>query len=300
MRSTISTSIIFPERARSSGQGSALRLSRSELPERRPHHSQHPQRASRSAQSAPGFADGDRSQLLLQNVFLGTGQIGRSVIDTRLTWAYNPAVDYEKLYAYDPKRAASLLDEAGLKPGPDGVRFGLRLSFDTGRPEYTPLAQALQRYWLAVGIKTTLEGAERPVVLKRVYSDYVSTRRCRTIQPRAIRHSAFRAPTTAKRSSRGKTLTTPAVYSNPEVDALFDQGRDAADRSGAQSPLFQGQEVLAHDLPVLTIHQQAQIGASRACSCAINGRPRSINGGTRYGWRSRCSLRCEGGRCRYF
>ena len=83
-----------------------------------------------------------------------------------------PAVDYEKLYAYDAKRAAALLDEAGVKPGPDGVRFTLRLSFDTGRPEYTSLAQALQRYWQAAGIKTVLEGAERPVVLKRVYTDY--------------------------------------------------------------------------------------------------------------------------------
>ena len=46
-----------------------------------------------------------------------TGQVGRSIIDTRLAWAYNPAVDYDKLYAYDPARAAALLDEAGLKPG---------------------------------------------------------------------------------------------------------------------------------------------------------------------------------------
>jgi peptide/nickel transport system substrate-binding protein len=35
---------------------------------------------------------------LLKNVFLGTGQVARSIIDTRLGWAYNPAVDYEQLY----------------------------------------------------------------------------------------------------------------------------------------------------------------------------------------------------------
>jgi peptide/nickel transport system substrate-binding protein len=72
------------------------------------------------------------------------------------------------MYAYDPKRATALLDEAGVKPAADGTRFTLRLSFDAGRPEYTALAQALQRYWQAVGIKVVLEGAERPVVLKKV------------------------------------------------------------------------------------------------------------------------------------
>jgi peptide/nickel transport system substrate-binding protein len=109
---------------------------------------------------------------LFKNVFLGTGQVARSIVDTRLGWAYNPAVDYEQLYAYDATKAAALLDATGLKPGADGVRFTLRLSFDTGRPEYTSLAQALQRYWQAVGIRVVLEGAERPVILKRVYSDY--------------------------------------------------------------------------------------------------------------------------------
>ena len=38
-----------------------------------------------------------------------------------LSWAYEPDV---ATYQFDPKRAAALLDEAGWKPGPDGVRAG--------------------------------------------------------------------------------------------------------------------------------------------------------------------------------
>jgi peptide/nickel transport system substrate-binding protein len=47
---------------------------------------------------------------------------------SKATPAYSPAV--EKMYPYDPKKAAALLDEAGWKPGPDGIRVkdGKRLT----------------------------------------------------------------------------------------------------------------------------------------------------------------------------
>jgi peptide/nickel transport system substrate-binding protein len=47
---------------------------------------------------------------------------------SKATPAYWPGV--EKYYPYDPKKAAALLDEAGWKPGPDGVRVkdGKRLT----------------------------------------------------------------------------------------------------------------------------------------------------------------------------
>lgn len=47
---------------------------------------------------------------------------------SQATPAYSPAV--EKMYPYDPKAAAALLDGAGWKPGPDGVRVkdGKRLT----------------------------------------------------------------------------------------------------------------------------------------------------------------------------
>ena len=199
---------------------------------------------------------------LLKNVFLGTGQVGRSIIDTRLAWAYNPAVDYEKLYAYDAKRAAALLDEAGFKPGPDGTRITLRLSFDTGRPEYTSLAQALQRYWQAAGIKTVLEGAERPVVLKRVYSDYDFDATLQNYSTSGDPALGISRTYHTEAIKQGQSFNNATGYSNPEVDALFDRGRDASTEEERKAHYFKVQEVLARDLPVLTIHQQAQIGVS--------------------------------------
>src|SRR2546430_1579876 len=76
------------------------------------------------------------------------------------------------MYPYSPAKAMALLDEAGFKAGADGVRFPLRLSFDTARPEYVAWAQVIQKSWQAIGVATALEGSERPVVMKRVYADY--------------------------------------------------------------------------------------------------------------------------------
>lgn len=199
---------------------------------------------------------------LLRNVFLGTGQVGRSIIDTRLAWAYNPAVDYDKLYTYDPARAAALLDEAGLKPGSDGTRMTIRLAFDTGRPEYTSLAQALQRHWQAAGIKTVLEGAERPVVLKRVYSDYDFDATLQNYSTSGDPALGISRTYHSESIKQGQAFNNVSGYSTKEVDELFDHGRDAATQEERAKYYFKVQEVLARDLPVLTIHQQAQIGVS--------------------------------------
>ena len=56
-------------------------------------------------------------EFLHKAVFYGIGGVPQSAVDTRIGWAYNPAVSYSKMYPYDPKRSAALLDEAGVKAG---------------------------------------------------------------------------------------------------------------------------------------------------------------------------------------
>jgi peptide/nickel transport system substrate-binding protein len=195
-------------------------------------------------------------------VFYGIGSIPQSSVDTRIPWAYNPAVNYEKAYAYDPKRAAALLDSADAKAGPDGTRFTIRLSFDAGRSEYTALAQALQRYWQAVGIKVVLEGAERPVVLKRVYSDYdfdVTLQNYTTSGDPALGIARLYVTSSIK---QGSTFNNASRYSNPELDALFDHGQNGLTRADRAKDYFKAQEILARDLPVLNLHQQAEVDAA--------------------------------------
>lgn len=71
------------------------------------------------------------------------------------TWAYDNGA---RKYEYSPDRARSLLDGAGWKPGPDGIREkgGNRLKFalfTDNSPRRIKIAEELSREWEKVGIK---------------------------------------------------------------------------------------------------------------------------------------------------
>jgi len=223
--------------------------------------SKHPQLAKREVRQALLTAI-DR-QFIHDKVFHGLGGIPRSAFDTRL-WAYNKGVDYLKMYPYDPKKAAQLLDAAGAKPGPDGTRFTIRLLFETAKPEWLPAAQALQRFWQAVGVKVVLEGAERPVILKRVYSDYDFEATLQTYTTLGDPALGIARTYVTESIKQGTTFNNAAQYANPQIDKLFDAGRDAPVQADRQKAYNQIQEILARDMPVLNLHQQPQYAVATA------------------------------------
>jgi peptide/nickel transport system substrate-binding protein len=192
-----------------------------------------------------------------EKVFYGLGSIPRSSFDTRL-WAYNPAVDYEKMYPYDPAKAKKMLDAAGYPAGADGTRFTVRLAFEGDRPEWLEAGQAIKRFWEAVGVHVDLVSADRPVILNKVYSDYDYDATLQTYT--TLGDPALGIARTYVTSSikQGTTFNNASQYSNPEVDKLFDQGRDAATQAERKAPYDQVQVILAHDLPVLNLHQAPQ------------------------------------------
>ena len=196
-------------------------------------------------------------QFIHDKVFNGLGGIPKSAFDTRL-WAYDKKIDYQKMYPYDVEKAKKLLDAAGVKPAPDGTRFTVRLLFETAKPEWLPAAQALQQFWQAIGVKTVLEGAERPVILKRVYSDYDFEATLQTYTTLGDPALGIARTYVTESIQKGTTFNNASQYSNPEVDKLFNEGRDAATTAARQKPYDRLQEILARDMPVLNLHQQPQ------------------------------------------
>ena len=108
----------------------------------------------------------------------------------------------------------------------------------------------------------TLEGAERPVVLKKVYADYdfdATLQNYSTSGDPALGISRAYHSASIK---KGTNFNNASGYSNPQVDELFDKGRDAPDQASRAKHYFQVQEILARDQPTLVVHQQAQMGAA--------------------------------------
>ena len=60
---------------------------------------------------------------------------------------------------YNPAKAAQILDEAGYKKGPDGVRFSLTFS-TTNNPSILLIAQVMQQQLKAVGIDLKITSSE--------------------------------------------------------------------------------------------------------------------------------------------
>ena len=203
----------------------------------------------------------NRQQMLEQAVF-GLGSVGKSAIHVGLRWAHNPAVDYTKLYAYDPARANALLDQAGLKRGPDGTRFKLRLVYNVAQAGFNAMAEIARNNWKALGVEVSVEPVEFQVTLDRVFvkRDFeVSLQPYTTAGDPAI--GIARAYVTM---NEGRPFTNPTGYSNPKVDELFAQAASTPVRDERRKAYLEVQKILAEDLPALVLIDRTEVDAASA------------------------------------
>ena len=70
----------------------------------------------------------------------------------------DPSVNYDKLYPFDPQKAAALLDEAGYKMQ-DGKRFSVELTYIATSP-FDAIAKSLAAQWKEIGVDVRLAGLD--------------------------------------------------------------------------------------------------------------------------------------------
>lgn len=96
---------------------------------------------------------------LLADFTAGSAALGTEDLPAFM-WAYEPHV---RTYPYDPDRARALLDQAGWRAGPGGIRtrrgerLTLSLSYNTGNATRQALAIAVQAALRAVGIDASIK-----------------------------------------------------------------------------------------------------------------------------------------------
>ncbi len=159
-------------------------------------------------------------------------------------WAFCPGA---ATYPHDPARARALLDAAGFRPGPDGVR--LRLTMKTSTEETSRLlAAVVQQQLRDVGIAMELRSNE----FATFYSDIVkgafemyTLRWIRVNNDPGIFEYCFHSKRTPPAgANRGH-------YANARVDALIEQSRQEMDRDKRRAQLWEIQKTLNQDLPYL-------------------------------------------------
>jgi ABC-type transport system substrate-binding protein len=158
-------------------------------------------------------------------------------------WAYDPAAAW---YPHDPTKARELLDAAGYRAGPDGVRFHLLMK--TSTDEGTRLFCAvLQQQLREVGIALDLRSYEFATfyadVVKGAFQLYSLRWVGGSNQDPDVFENVFDSASFApRRANRG-------YYSNPEVDRLIAEGRRSVDTKRRAAIYSRLQQLLNRDLP---------------------------------------------------
>jgi peptide/nickel transport system substrate-binding protein len=183
-------------------------------------------------------------EFLLKRLWFGVGKVATGPIAST-TKFYDPAV--AKLPKYDPKAAAKLLDEAGLKPDSNGVRFKLRhLTLPYGEV-WTRLAEYIRTSLKNVGIEVTVESTDAGGWARRIADWDYDTSVNFLYQ--------FGDPTLGVERTyvstniQKVTFTNTGGYKNPKVDELFAAGRNDADPKARQADFTEVQKILVADMP---------------------------------------------------
>ena len=197
-------------------------------------------------------------QTLVTVVYQGYGQVATQPV-APISWAYD--ADAVDPYAYDPAEAAALLDEAGWKLGPDGIRVkdGQRLSLRllaTKSLFNDALIPIAQENWKAIGVDLVPEVSDFNALLaKRKAGDYnLATFRTSTINDPHEGVEDF--------------LSTGDVgrlgYRNDEVERLILEGNATLDPEKRKPIYHQLYKALADDPPVIFLAYRKILSATDA------------------------------------
>ena len=199
----------------------------------------------------------DRGQIVAR-LFGGRQTVAHASVNP-LDWPHDPEL---RQHAHDPGRAAALLEEAGWRPGPGGIRVnaaGERLSFEfmttAGNRSREAVQQVIQAQWRAVGVDARIRN-EPPRVL---FGETLSRRRFQGAVmfawisapegvPRTTLHSD-EIPTEARNWS-GQNYTG---FRNAEMDAILEALPITLDREARRALWHRLQAIYAEELPALPL-----------------------------------------------
>ena len=199
----------------------------------------------------------DRAQIV-SRLFDGRFTVAHTGVNP-LDWVHDNDV---RQWPFDPARARALLEEAGWRPGPDGIRrnaAGERLSIElmttAGNRSREAVQQVIQGQWRQAGIETRIRN-EPPRVL---FGETLSRRRFTG----AVMFAWISAPESVPRSSlhsdeipraeRNFSGQNYTGFRNAEVDALLEAIPIELDRERRRALWQRLQTIYAEELPAIPL-----------------------------------------------
>jgi peptide/nickel transport system substrate-binding protein len=176
---------------------------------------------------------------------------------------------------YDQDAAKRLLDEAGWKPGADGIRekSGRKLSLTssgvTGNKLRDDVAALIQAGWKKIGVDLQIKNVAAATlvgewaangIVQRGNFDIAFYGTSPSIDPRSVsvRFHSDQIP----RDEPGKTGGSNNMrYKNPEVDKLADEADRTLDQEKRKANYIKIMNIAAEDLPIIYLYYRANIEA---------------------------------------
>jgi peptide/nickel transport system substrate-binding protein len=156
-----------------------------------------------------------------------------------------------KPYAYDPKLANKLLDEAGYKRGANNMRFKVQQNFLPYGESWVRLAEYIKQELGKVGIEVETQSLDLGGWLKKIYTDwdygFTSNFTHNYSDPSIGTQRAFISSTIRK----GATFTNSMDYRNAKVDELFRKALTETDEKARRRQFDDAQRILHDELPVI-------------------------------------------------
>jgi len=192
-------------------------------------------------------------KFIIQKLLFGYGQPAQSEVAPAMKESYNPNIPQ---YPYDVAKANALLDEAGLRRGPDGVRFKTHIYGTPGVRQI--MSEILKEQLKAVGISAD-------IVINEWTTYYNAIRNTRTVDGV---FSIFSLPTIPDPTTEAPRYHSKEIrpggfnylfYSNPRVDAIIDESMRTLDRERRVKLFQEYQDILARDVPMIPLYVLAGV-----------------------------------------
>ncbi len=184
----------------------------------------------------------DRRQFV-ERILLDRGRVADAPISSGIAWAHASGAFPASLF--DPARARTLLDAAGLKPDAEGVRLTVELVQFASFGRYADL---LRDQLGAVGIRVRPRLVDPAAMVDAVFRqrnfDLTLVSYCNGADPEIGVRRMYVS------SNIGNIpFSNAAAYRNPEVDALFATAGSTANREKRAEAYRAMQEIVVKDLP---------------------------------------------------
>jgi peptide/nickel transport system substrate-binding protein len=202
-------------------------------------------------------------EALSQQLFGGRQPVADSDVSP-LDWIHSDEI---RKYKHDPGQAAALLDAAGWKLGPDGLRHDsagkpLRFELMTTAGDRTRelVEQVLQSQWKAIGVDVRIKNEPARVL----FGETITKRKFTGLalfawlsSPENVPHTTLHS-TMVPTEANGWAGQNYADYRNPELDDLMDCIEIELDRGKREQMWHKLQAIYAEELPDLPLYFRAQ------------------------------------------